>query len=245
MGRFREAKFVVAVVLAVVGLADAATGEGFSIPALRDNKAAVDSYWSYRLWDVARPRFSGYPAQTFDRIAIDVRGPYWGQIVDGDPAKAEMAARIDEYARRVLQSRLRELGLARIQVSFFESMYLFSQPKEVRDCATLVIDIHFYLVEQTLQGQQIVALVGDSMASQQPMEGVPGTGTRHCSDSAPPWVLHDGPRVSLTAGHEDAAIEQEVRAQILRMVDFSIVPQIADTHDEAKARLRSWGGPGK
>jgi hypothetical protein len=243
MGKLREAKFAIALILAVASLANAATAEELPIPPYKDNKAAIESYWSLRTNDVARSRFSGMPAWPFDRIVIDVRGPHWnsGKIFGGDPATAKtIAARIDDYALRVLQSRLGELGIAhQIQVSLFDGLVLFSSPKEVRECTTLAIEIQFSLVKQPVQDQEVVGLLGDLIASQQSMER-DNTGTKYCSVSNPPWVLHNGPRLSLMAEQDEATIEHEIQAQILKLVDFGIVPQIVDSRGEVQALLRSW-----
>ena len=248
MKRFRAATFAAGFVLAAAGLTDVATGDEFSIPSYRDSEAAIDWSWPSPGIDVARPRFSGMPAQPFDRVAIDVRSPYWGSGggVGVDPTRAKvMNARINEFALRVLQSRLEELGVAeRIQVTFFNSIFLFSTPKELRDCSTLAVEIQFNLIEQTLQDRKVVALVGDLLASQQSMETDRGSGTERCSVSGPPWVVHDGPRLSLMAERDDATIEREIQGQILQMIDFMVVPQIVNSREEARALVNSWRDSG-
>ena len=81
--------------------------------------------------------------------------------------------------------------------------------------------------------------MGDMIASLQ--RTMPdGTGERQCDTTEAPWVMRGGPTLSLASELDIAAVELDAQAQILRLVDYEIMPQIVNGLPSANATFRSW-----
>jgi hypothetical protein len=216
------------------------SNEELSIPSFKANQAAIDQYWQLLQLDIVRPRFVGLPvSEVVNKIVVDVRGPYSTASEDYAAAARIASARLDGYALRVMQSRLQELGVGgMVQVAFFDSMW-FKRPPSGEECTTLTIEFVFNLSDQKVGEQRVVALMGDMIASLKRTRP-DGAGGRRCDTIEAPWVMRGGPLLSLASEMDIAAVELAAQAQILRLVDYEIMPQIVNGLPVANATFRSW-----
>ncbi|MEK1930281.1 MAG: hypothetical protein AAAC47_10955, partial [Pararhizobium sp.] len=194
---FRSTTFVIVLSIVVCALSETAIAEEAPIPPYKDNQAAIDYYWLLRERVIIPPRFVSLPiSPAVNKIVVDVRGP--NLVATGDDAAfGNLSARLDRYALRLLQSRLRELGVGElIQVSFFDSMSFWHIPYG-EECATLTIEFVLHLSEQNVDGQNVVALMGDTIASLQRAR-LDNAGRTSCNTIEAPWVMRGGPLLAMT-----------------------------------------------
>lgn len=236
-----RARFVVAVLAAATSFAPAANSEDFSIPPYRENKAAIGSFLRPEQFDMALERFSRLSGEPFDRMNLDVSAD--GLIASGDPHDAKVfIAGLEEFALRAVQARLAELDVGdAILVSFFDPARLRFRGSIVGEssCGAVDVEFRFAMEEQETSGRRVSALVGNLLASEQPMK-TDASGSRRCDEFGPPWVIYGGPLLKILADGSRAEMEAEARAQILHFVDFEIVPQILQSRKVASDKLRSW-----
>lgn len=227
--------------MGAIASAQVAISEEFSIPPYRQNKAAINSFVLPLRVDGILDRFSRLSGEPFGRIDLNVSAHDLITPADQYATKV-LVARLEEFALRAVQSRLTELDVSDvIQVSFFDPGNLLFRGSTVGEtsCGAMDIEFRFAGQEQDLADRRVTVLAGTVLISQQPT--VPGAGgTRRCVEFGPAWIVHAAPLIEILEGATPAKIEAGARAQILRFVDFEVVPQILQSRKVASEKLRSW-----
>ena len=228
-GSWRSCILVVLLALGMAGAPRAAASDE-DIPPLRtkDNLRVLVWLTSPTI-DALPPPISSIPhTRPFKAIGLDVRG-------GSDETLAE-------FARRAMEVRLEELGIAgQIHVIHPPNPGAEgSPPPGVSDCDVLRVTFVFGTVVHTAGGQDVFALAADMLATQSVSEERTA-GEWQCLEAFPrqEWALQVGPRVGVVPGRGENAAELQRRA-ILSFIDTEIVRKILSSNKTAAETFRSW-----
>lgn len=220
------------VTLLVVGTAfvQQARASDEEIPPLRNkDNVLVLTHMMLPTLDVMPSPISSIPhTLPFKAIGLEVR---WG----GEET-------LGEFARRAMELRLEELGVAE-QIRVIHPTDPGTeglQPPGVSDCDVLRATFVFSSAAHTIGGQDVYAIAADMLATQ-PVSEEHTAGEWQCVEGFPrrEWALQVGPRVGVVPGRGENAAELQRRA-ILSFIDTEIVRKILSSNKTAAETFRSW-----
>jgi hypothetical protein len=177
------------------------------------------------------PYMSSMPInRPFTAIGFAVRGR-------SDPDALALA----DYARRVMEVRLEELGVSQqIQVApSTDPIHPGWPPTGVPYCDMLSVTFLFNAAAH--DDDRSVFVIAADMVAQQPASEESAAGAWTClkDTSAPDGMMQVGPRVAVVRQGELAAMGPS-RALILGFIDSMIVPRVVRTNKTAGETFRSW-----
>lgn len=220
------------VALSMLGMAGAqrAAASDEDIPPLRTKDNLRVLVWlTSPIIDALPPPISSIPhTRPFKAIGLEVRG-----------ASEET---LPEFARRAMEFRLEELGVAG-QIHVIHPPNPGTEgvpPTGVSDCDVLRVTFVFGAATRSVEGHDVFAIAADMLATQ-PVSEERSAGEWQCLEGFPrqEWALQVGPRVGVVQGRGENAADLQRRA-ILSFIDTEIVRKILSSNKAAAETFRSW-----
>ena len=194
------------------------------IPPLRTKEKVNSLVWlTSPIVDFELPPISSIPRNhPFKAIGLKVRGA---------PAADELA----KFARRAMQARLEELGVA-------EQIHVIHPPNPGTDgqppagfspCDVLRVTFVFNGAPQVTEVQGVIAIAADMLATQQASD---------CAiiNHRSAWALQAGPRAAVVPSQDEQATLEHSQKLILRFIDADLVLKVLSSNHTAAETLRSW-----
>jgi hypothetical protein len=213
-----------------------------AVRALRDDKIALFWYGSRALVNIQQLPVSDLPSgHPFKAIGLNVVGPA-ALDLEAFVSADDGSESLPEFARRAMQARLDELGAsAAVRVAVpFGSHDDIAAPTGTTPCDLLSATIAFQLHDKTIDNLRISALTISFMATQQVSTDEGGAARCPREGDRQQWTYAAAPRVVLLQGPDAGALLALGRDEVLRLIDYEIVPRILDTNDAAKSTVDSW-----
>lgn len=213
--------------------------EGDDVTPLREDKAALAHYEQLENMDFGYSPERTLPSRKpFSRIIVEVHGPY-----DGDEAIRQLGqdiAKLDGYALHHIQVRLKELGVADdVKVGFVSGDNPFSPDYRTLACQTVRVSFKFDAIQQSSGDGKTLSMAVTLLATQS-AEGYDSSGKPQCMAFGPLRLRMAGPLQFAISGEDVPVVLQEVRARIVRLVDYEIVPLILGAYHAASVAVRGW-----
>lgn len=241
MFKLNGASLLLTLCLALSSLPTAQADEP-PLQALRADKSALFWYGSRELIDFEQLPVSDLPrGHPFRTIGLNVIGPDaldWAALVRAE----DRSESLSEFARRAMQARLDELGASpaiRVAVPYDSSADI-DAPAGVTPCDLLSATIVFRLQDETIDNLRISALTISFMATQQIATSEGGTPRCPAKRDRQQWTYVAGPRVVLLREADAELLHALGRDEVLRLIDFEIVPRVLDTNATARSAVESW-----